>query len=200
MSNLKAIERIQISREEFFEIEQQIRLQEHIRRYAAIRRFIYGNVLDFACGCGYGTFLLASSPEVETILGVDIDQESITWAEKNYSTEKCHFVCKDVTEINQPIDTLISLETIEHFNDNAIYHSVINNCNPSQLIFSYPNKKSTHFNPYHQRDLNKQELLNSFPDFLLLHNFNMGDVDFLIFVRKPEKMPVHIYNNILDFK
>lgn len=200
MSSFKPIERIQISREEFFKIEQKIRLQEHIRRYAGIRRFIYGNVLDFACGCGYGTFLLSSSPEVSSIIGVDNDGESISWAQKNYTTEKCNFIFKDVTEIKTPIDTLISLETIEHFEDNFIYDNVIKNCSPSQLIFSYPNKKSTHFNPYHKRDLNKQEIINSFPDFLLLHNFSMGDVDFLILIRKPERMPSHIYSNILDFR
>jgi hypothetical protein len=44
----KTLERIFIEKEEFLEFENQIRINEHLRRYAAIRRFCYGKVLDFA--------------------------------------------------------------------------------------------------------------------------------------------------------
>jgi 2-polyprenyl-3-methyl-5-hydroxy-6-metoxy-1,4-benzoquinol methylase len=200
MSFNKPIERILLPKEQFLQIEHQIRLQEHLRRYAAIRRFIYGRVLDFACGCGYGTHLLATNPEISTIVGVDKDEESIKWAGQEYETTKCKFLCQDVTTLNQKFDTLVSLETIEHFEDNSIYHSVIENCQIDQIIISYPNKKSTHFNPFHVRDLNIQQVCNVFQDFILYHTFVLGDVSFLLFIRKPKLMPAHIFLNIQDLK
>ncbi len=200
MSFHTPIERILLTRKQFFEIEHQIRLQEHIRRYAAVRRFIYGRVLDFACGCGYGTYLLSNNPEISRIVGVDKDAESINWARQEYETDKCQFICDDVLNVGGPFDTLVSLETIEHFEDDSIYHKVIKKHSINQIIVSYPSKKSTHFNPFHVRDLNIQEVCTSFEDFILYHDFAMGDVDFLIFIRKPANMPHHIVKNLVDLK
>lgn len=194
------IERILLSKVQFLEIEHQIRLQEHLRRYAAVRRFIYGRVLDFACGCGYGTYLLSNNPEVVEIIGVDKDADSIKWAKQEYEGGTCKFICEDIRKLEGKFDTLVSLETIEHFADDKIYSEIIKNYSLSQIILSYPNKKSTHFNPFHVRDLNIQEICNSFNEFILYHTFSMGDVDFLIFIRKPEKMPHHIVKNIIDLK
>lgn len=196
----KPIERILLSKSEFLEVEHEIRMHEHLRRYAAVRRFIYGRVLDFASGCGYGTYLLASNPEVSEVIGIDKDEQSIDWAKKEFETEKCKFICQDVLEIKESFDTLVSLETIEHFKDDRIYHQIIKNCNINQIILSYPNKKSTHFNPFHVRDLNIQQVCSSFKDFVLYHNFSMGDVDFLLFLRKPKNMPSHIVENLIDLK
>lgn len=200
MAFQKPIERILLSKTQFLETEQQIRLQEHLRRYAAVRRFIYGRVLDFACGCGYGTYLLANNPEVSEIIGVDKDEESIKWAKKEYEGGVCKFVCDDVQNLEGKFDTLVSLETIEHFADDAIYSNIINAYSINQVIISYPSKKSTHFNPFHVRDLNIQEVCSSFKNFILYHQFPMGDVDFLIFIRKPDKMPFHIVENLIDLK
>ncbi|HEU4470471.1 MAG TPA: class I SAM-dependent methyltransferase [Flavisolibacter sp.] len=200
MSLYKPIERIQISKSDLLQIENQIRFQEHIRRYASARRFLYGKVLDFACGCGYGSHLLSTNPEVSKVVGVDKDEESIAWAKKEFETAKCEFRCVDVLDLHEKFDTLISLETIEHFENNDIYHQVLKNCQIDQLILSYPNKKSTHFNPFHVRDVIAQDVCTAFPDFVLVHRYLMGDVDFLILIRKPAAMPSHIYQNISDLR
>lgn len=196
--NNTAIERILLSKDKFFEIEQSIRLQEHLRRYAAVRRFIYGRVLDFASGCGYGTFLLSNNPDISEIIGVDKDEESVEWAKNQYEGGKCKFVCADVRNLSGKFDTLVSLETIEHFENDTLYKEIIDKYSIDQVILSYPNKKSTHFNKFHLRDLNEQYVLKTFNDFILYHKFNMGDVSFLLFIRKPENMPHHIVENILD--
>lgn len=196
----KAIERISISREEFYQIENQIRLQEHLRRYASVRRFVYGRTVDFACGCGYGTFLLSNNPEITEVLGVDKDAESIEWAKKEYGTDKCKFVCDDVRNLSGKVDTLVSLETIEHFESDELYIEIIEKLSVDQLIISYPNKKSTHFNPFHKRDLNKQQVCEMFKAFVLYHTYSMGDVDFLLFLRKPERLPSHVVHNLIDFR
>ncbi|MBX9780723.1 MAG: class I SAM-dependent methyltransferase [Chitinophagaceae bacterium] len=196
----KAIERIKMTNKEFYELENQIRIQEHLRRYAAIRRFIYGRVLDFACGCGYGTYLLSKSPEISNVIGIDKDAESIEWASKEFSSSKSTFLSIDVTDFTEKINTLVSLETIEHFDSNDIYNTVLENCEVDNFILSYPNKKSTHFNKFHLRDLTKQEVLSSFENYILYHTFSMGDVDFLLFIRNKHGMPSHIYKNLIDFR
>ena len=195
---IKPIERILISKKEFLELEDQIRFQTHIKRYAAVRRFIYGRVLDFACGCGYGTYLMSNNPEISKIIGVDKDQTSIDWAKKEFTSENCDFRCEDVRNLEGKFDTLVSLETIEHFKNDSIYHSILEKYEIDQIIISYPNKKSTHFNPFHHRDLNIQEVVNSFSNHVLYHYFTFGDVDFLIFIRKPVNMPSHIFSNLKD--
>lgn len=194
----QAIERILLTRQQFLEIEQQIRLQEHLRRYAAIRRFLYGRVLDFACGCGYGSFLLSNNPEITEVVGVDRDARSITWAREHFATDRCRFEQSDVLELEGTFDVLVSLETIEHFADDSLYHRACERYGVSQVILSYPSKKSTHFNPFHVRDLNKQTVCSSFGNFVLYHHFSQGDVDFLLFLRKPAAMPSHIAENIVD--
>ena len=195
------IERILISKQEMCKVEAQIRFQAHIMRYAAVRRFIYGDVIDFACGCGYGTHLLSMSPEVTSMLGVDKDKESVEWAKKEFTTDNCSYLCDDITSLKVKCDTLVSLETIEHFKNDEVYHKVVKNCAFDQLIISYPNKKSSGFNKFHKRDINLQEVCDAFmEDYLPFHYFTLGDVDIVIFIRKPVKLPSHIYRNIVNLR
>lgn len=195
------IERIYINKEEMVKIESQIRFQAHIMRYAAVRRFVYGVVIDFACGCGYGTNLLSMNPEVKSIVGIDRDTESIEWARREFRTKNCSFLCEDIESLRIKCDTLVSLETIEHFTNDDLYHKIIENCDVDQLIISYPNKKSTNFNKFHHRDLNLQMVCDSFSEkFILVHCFAIGDVDILVFTKKPDRMPSHIFKNIIDLR
>ncbi len=91
MKKNNLVERIYLSFDDFGKSEKGMLQQEHLRRYGSIRRFCYGKVLDFACGCGYGTFLIAGNPDVIGVVGVDRDKEAIDWA-KNLS-RNLHFPC-----------------------------------------------------------------------------------------------------------
>ena len=106
MKSKETIERIYVTREDLTRVENEVRFQEHLKRYAAVRRFIYGSVLDFACGCGYGTYILAVNPEVSEIIGVDLDEHAIEWANANFSHPKIQFQHKDVGTIRRSFDTL----------------------------------------------------------------------------------------------
>jgi 2-polyprenyl-3-methyl-5-hydroxy-6-metoxy-1,4-benzoquinol methylase len=200
MNEKAVLERILITREKFYEVESEIRFHEHLRRYAAIRRFCYGKVLDFASGCGYGSFILSVNPDVETVVGIDKDGEAITWAQNEYSTNKIEFRCQDIEEVSEKFDTLVSLEAIEHFEDLSLISRLAERCGIDNVIISYPNKKSSHFNRYHIHDFSAQDILNLMSGYICYHDFTMGDVQFLIFTRKPEKAPAHLYKNILDLK
>ncbi len=159
MSEQTVLERILITREKFLKVETEIRFHEHLRRYAAIRRFCYGKVLDFASGCGYGSSLLSVNPDVEQVIGIDKDAEAINWADNEYKTNKAQFRCQDIEEVCEKFDTLVSLEAIEHFDDVSLIPRLAERCEIDNLVISYPNKKSTHFNQYHVHDFTVQDIL-----------------------------------------
>lgn len=196
--NATVLERIMISRNQVANVEADIRFHEHLRRYASVRRFCYGRVLDFASGCGYGSYILSANPDVDAVVGVDKDQAAIEWATGEFSCEKTVFRCADIDAVNEKFDTLVSLEAIEHFDDLSIVPRLANRCQIDNVIISYPNKKSTHFNPFHVHDFKAQDILSLMAEYICYHNYTMGDVQFLLFVKKPAGAPHHIFANILD--
>jgi len=198
--NKDALESIHLKREEFFSIESQVRLREHFNRYAAIRRFCYGDVLDCASGCGYGSFLLAANPEVKSITAVDRDKAAYDWAVQEYSHPKINYKHLKIEDIEGSFDTLVSLETIEHLEDPSILRLIAQKCNIKQVIISFPDKKSTHFNKWHLHDLVVQDVVDIFKKYLLYYSFHRGDVCFLLFMLLPDNAPSHIYRNISDLK
>ena len=200
MKSKETIERIYVTREDLTRVENEVRFQEHLKRYAAVRRFIYGSVLDFACGCGYGTYILAVNPEVSEIIGVDLDEHAIEWANANFSHPKIQFQHKDVGTIRRSFDTLVCLETIEHLKDVRTIKELVDRCDFGMLILSFPDKKSTHFNSFHYHDFVVQDILDLFPTYLLFHAYKLVDVQFMLLVKKPVKAPVHIFRNLHDLR
>lgn len=97
-------------------------LIEHYARYHFACDFVKGDVLDIACGTGYGSHMMAKKckDKVDEIIGVDIDQATIDYAKHTYYHPLTSFHVGDardadlVNEFGQ-FDTIISFETIEHF-------------------------------------------------------------------------------------
>ncbi|MEZ7891940.1 MAG: class I SAM-dependent methyltransferase [Candidatus Wallbacteria bacterium] len=198
MKKKETIERIYITNEDFKKIENEIRFHEHLRRYASVRRFCYGKVMDFACGCGYGSYLLSCNPDVKEIYAVDIDKESIEWAKHEFKHEKITYINSSVETIDKKIDTLVSLETIEHLKDVSIIKNLVKKCNVDNLILCFPDKKSTHFNSFHYHDFTFQDIIDMFPAYLCYHSYKHGDVQFVLMMKLPENAPSHIFRNLKD--
>ena len=89
---------------------------EHLHRYAIARDLAYGkDVLDIACGEGYGSELLATV--ARKVTGVDISEEAIAHAARKYVRPNIAFAvgscaCIPLAEAN--VDLVVSFETIEH--------------------------------------------------------------------------------------
>jgi len=192
------LERIMISREQVAQTENEIRFHEHLRRYAAVRRFCYGKVLDFASGCGYGSHIVSVNPDVELVVGVDKDPEAVNWAKREFFSAKNEFRCINIENVQEKFDTLVSLEAIEHFQDKTLIPRLAARCDVDNVIISYPNKKSTHFNSFHVHDYNVQSIMDIMSEYVCYHSFTMGDVQFLLFLRRPLKAPVSIFSNLHD--
>ena len=89
---------------------------EHLIRYAIAMNYC-GNmeILDVACGTGYGTKILNS---VGKAWGGDNDLESIKYAQETYGLENLQVIDLETQTIlsvfNQKFDVIVSFETIEH--------------------------------------------------------------------------------------
>ena len=80
------------------------------------------NVLDIACGEGYGTIVLAK--KAKQAIGADIDRKSIQIARKLHSKKNLKFCFQDVTQTkfkDNNFDLITSMETIEHIGDDRKY-------------------------------------------------------------------------------
>lgn len=100
---------------------------EHEDRYRFICDTLYGNVLDLACGIGYGAEILSKNSKIQSYLGVDISSEAIEYANHTYKTNIASFLNASALTIdltNKSFDFIISFETLEHINE---YQEVLNN-------------------------------------------------------------------------
>jgi lipopolysaccharide biosynthesis protein/ubiquinone/menaquinone biosynthesis C-methylase UbiE len=135
---------------------------EHMHRYFVALKLVRDkNVLDIACGEGYGSNLLAD--EALSVTGIDISSDAIEHARLKYAKENLRFLQGDCTAIplaNNSVDVVVSFETIEHHDKHKIFlHEIKRVLKPEGLlIISSPDKKeytdlTGHDNQFHVKEL-----------------------------------------------
>lgn len=150
------------------DIDGVIRL-EHLHRYAFARDLTAGrDVLDIACGEGYGSAMI--SENANSVIGVDIAADAIAYARQTYVRENLNFLEGSATKIpvaDASVDVVVSFETIEHLEDHeAMLAEIKRVLRPSGiLVISSPNKKiysdeTGYSNPYHVKELYTEEFLD----------------------------------------
>ena len=181
-----AKERIYFSKK-YFEAQCNIaRCWRHTERYMAVRSKVYGNVLDLACGTGYGSYILSTNPDVKHVFGVDLSDNAIAFANKEYADDKIAYY-NNIFDIKNDVDILVSIETIEHIENINTLPDIAKNFNIKELIISYPHIKSTHFNSYHFHDFNTQQIKDLFYQWVLMDENKLHhDVTLLHFVANPK--------------
>ena len=147
---------------------------EHIHRYLMARELAKDKeVLDIACGEGYGSAMLAEI--AHHVSGVDISAEAVAHATGKYRKENLQFLVGSCAAIPLPddsIDLVVSFETIEHHDQHQeMMQEIKRVLRPDgALIISSPDKyeftdigqQGTH---YHVKELYRrefEELLESF--------------------------------------
>ena len=92
---------------------------DHKNRYdfacQVLDQYKPNNILDLACGIGYGSRILADKLHC-LVTGVDIDKGAIEYAKNHYNGANIEHVCADARELEfkQNFDAIVSFETIEH--------------------------------------------------------------------------------------
>ncbi|HEV2538427.1 MAG TPA: glycosyltransferase [Frateuria sp.] len=140
---------------------------EHLHRYAWCAHLVEGkDVLDIACGEGYGSAMLARS--ARTVLGVDIADAAVQHAIAKYGdTPRLGFKQGDAAQIPLPdncVDVVVSFETIEHHDKHAEMLSEIRRVlrPDGLLIISSPNRmvyseQAGYHNEFHVKELDFSE-------------------------------------------
>ncbi|PJJ64251.1 class I SAM-dependent methyltransferase [Chryseobacterium geocarposphaerae] len=144
---------------------------EHLNRYLyALQYTSQKKVLDIACGCGYGTFLMAEKG-AESVIGVDLSEDAIRYGNHRYARQNLKRFVADATTFNHDylFDIIVSFETIEHIPDYSgfienLYRNLSDN---GTLLISTPITKTTTTspqNPYHMIEWNFYDFQNLFKD------------------------------------
>jgi len=94
--------------------------RDHVARYewAAAELPPGSNVIDLACGIGYGTKLLAD--QGHNVLGLDNSDEAIEFARAHYAADGARFAGfnADREDVGLPAaEAVVCFETIEHLRD-----------------------------------------------------------------------------------
>lgn len=127
-------------------------------------------VLDLGCHDGIGDWLIAQNCDIETLVGIDFDEEAIAWANKNIVTTKLKFINKDFlgeTMYPRGGDAVISLDVIEHIpseKETKFVETICSNLHehgiaiigtPNEKMYQYANpiNKVAHINNYSQERL-----------------------------------------------
>lgn len=142
-------------------------LYEHWHRYAWAARLVAGlDVLDCACGEGYGSRLLAAS--ARRVDGVDIDPAAVEHAQRRYGSDRLDFHAASALALpfdDARFDAVVSFETLEHLAEHdellTEFRRVLKP--GGVLLLSSPDRKTysddTGFdNEFHVRELYRNEL------------------------------------------
>jgi 2-polyprenyl-3-methyl-5-hydroxy-6-metoxy-1,4-benzoquinol methylase len=143
--------------------------QEHMHRYLWARGLVDGlDVVDLACGEGFGSAILAAS--ARQVIGIDISNSAVRHAESRYQVQNLSFICADAVNLPLPdhcADVVVSFETIEHLADQAGMMAEIRRVlRPAGfLVMSSPNtevysQRQGHVNEFHIKELTGQEFEN----------------------------------------
>lgn len=185
MKKQKEMERIIIDKEAIDTIEEDIIIRRGIERYMYVRQFVYGHVLDAACGVGYGSYLMSKNPDVEKITAVDINEDAIRNAKEHFSRDNIEFLNmqQGILEIVGNFDILVSLETIEHLPNPKVLRDMVERCSIKEVIISFPKKKTTHYNKYHLWDYTCEDILRIFDSYECYKVYEIHDSTIMNLIR-----------------
>jgi len=139
---------------------------EHYHRYAVVLDVVKEkDVLDVACGEGYGSFLMADV--ARSVVGVDVSDEAVQHASSIYNRPNLMFHKGSATALNfadASFDVVVSFETIEHLAEQAQMLAEIRRVlrPDGVLVISSPNRpvyseESGEHNEFHVKELDFRE-------------------------------------------
>ena len=185
---------------------------EHYQRYYSILELVKGKqVLDAACGAGYGSALMAST--ADSVIGIDIADEAIGFARNNYRDIKnVEYKVASVERLpfeDNSFDVIVSFETIEHVPE-KIQNSFlleIKRClkDDGILIMSSPDKRTysdipNFSNEFHVKEFYFEEF-DAFlhKEFQFVEHYLQGEHNLngeLLYPAKDKEYKIKILNDI----
>lgn len=152
-------------------------LLEHIARYQFAILYAKGRVLDFACGSGFGSNIIAKAAksDIDEVVGIDIDSEAIHYAKGAYYHPLTTYQQENAVDPTLPeklgqFDLIVSFETLEHLEEEQLFlNNIYNMLKPGgTLVISTPfglgRGKPTN-EPFHVHQLTEDEFQNLFHQY-----------------------------------
>jgi len=188
---------------EYFLDSQDEIIKEHENRYKSIKNIIKNKlVLDAACGTGYGSYEI--SKYAQKVIGIDISNETIKYAKKNYKRENLDFITASVTDLpfqDNSFDVITSFETIEHISEKQQLHfldeivrvlkgnGLLIISTPDKLIYSDQNNYT---NEFHIKEFYEKEFYVFLNKFFKNIKFYYQSDEICNLIYSPESKEVNI--------
>lgn len=159
------------------------RREFHLDRYRFAAERVKGKqVLDCACGTGYGVRVLREIGGAESVVGVDIENQAIQYACQKHRVDSTIFICSSGDRLplsDNSIDIITSFETIEHVPDDKAlveeFYRVLRA--DGSLIISTPNQWPLAVSPFHLREYDRNTFMKALEarfECIELYNQNSG--------------------------
>lgn len=155
-------------------------LLEHLARYNLVRGEKDSNVLDIGCGAGHGSNLL--SKHFKKIYGVDVSQEAISYAKRNWQRKNITFTVGSGTEIpfkENTFDITAAFEVFEHIKDWKKFLSELKRVTKrnGKIYISTPNKDiyspgtKEPINPHHFFEMTEKQFKKALGSYFQIDEF-----------------------------
>lgn len=153
----------------------------HLPRYEFAKTLIGSSdeVVDIACGTGYGSRMLA--PVAKKVTGVDISPEAIAYANEKCDQNNLFYVESDFFKNTVMADVAVSFETIEHLKVDdfpSILHALTSFAR-RRVVGSIPYMEKEGSNPHHFFfNLNEQDVqvLKEYGDITFYYQTADGNI------------------------
>ncbi len=160
---------------------------EHLHRYAMASAYVNNKiVLDAACGCGFGSDILAS--QAKEVYAIDIAEEAIAYARATYQKNNLFFKTANIASLPFPdetFDVVVSFETIEHVDaqtQNVFLQEIKRVLKANGLlIISSPNKRfytdtQVGENHFHIHEFYQEEFVSKLHEYFEYTDFGRQKV------------------------
>jgi SAM-dependent methyltransferase len=174
---------------------------QHVSRYLFARSWVIGrDIVDIACGSGYGSALLARDRR-HRVTGIDLSADAIEAATAAWSRPNLAFTVGDALDLHLPpgyADTVVSFETIEHVVDPVRFlDQIALLLRPGgRLVLSTPDRHyyspgaqhGESHNPFHLSEMTRSELLDLLgSQFRVISVFGQSSADSVAAIRRPRR-------------
>ncbi len=155
-------------------------LTEHLARYGQVPGNTEAIILDIGCGSGHGSSLLAK--KFKKVYGVDVAEDAIAYAKKNWATLNAEFMVGSGTAIpfaDKTFDAVAAFEVFEHIEKWGLFLQEIKRVlkpggklymsTPNKDIYSPGTKKP--INPHHFFEMTIPEFKNALSNYFVIEKF-----------------------------
>ena len=183
---------------------------EHLGRYLFAcdylkKHSITENVLDIACGTGYGCYLL--SKQIKNVVGIDKNIEEV---ELQYKKDNITFIEEDIdkTDLTSTYQAIVCFETLEHVNNpNRLLKQISKSLSSKGLfLLSIPNEKyekldenGNNLDIYHKTIFKLDDLLDQLKnDFNMIELFGQSKINEIINKNPNLNLNIHSQEEVIE--